>query len=178
MWRLAVLLVAARAAAESNESKYPEADAYTFYKLSAAAYCDVDDWKCPPCIASNQTVTSMLLLCATSPPHRSQLSMHAPHRTLCRARSPCRMPHSLRPSSPAATFCGAGRYNRTTDTRVFVASYKDKNTGHDNIVVSFRGTETLLNWIENLNIAKTDEDMSCPGAPPPPVVSRVRGSGS
>jgi len=53
-------------------------------------------------------------------------------------------------------------YNKTTDTRVFVATTKDRITAHENIVVSFRGTETLKNWIENLKIAKTDSEMSCP----------------
>ena len=31
------------------------------------------------------------------------------------------------------------------------------------LVVSFRGTESLENWIENLRIAKTDREMSCAG---------------
>ena len=96
---------------------YPADYAYTFYKLSAAAYCiGVQGWDCAPCRASNQTVSSMMLL-----------------------------------------------YNQTTDTRVFVAAYKDKHTGDDNIVVSFRGTETVLNWWENLKFVKTDRDMSCAG---------------
>lgn len=29
--------------------------------------------------------------------------------------------------------------------------------------MSFRGTETLENWLENLRFAKTDREMSCPG---------------
>ncbi len=107
------------AAAANGGATYPEDYAYTFYKLSSAAYCATDkieSWSCAPCVASNQTLTSI--------------------RTL---------------------------YNVSTDTRCFVASYRDKYTQDMSIVVSFRGTVTLENWIEDLNLAKTDADMSCDG---------------
>ena len=107
------------AAAANGGATYPEDYAYTFYKLSSAAYCPTDkieSWSCAPCVASNQTLTSI--------------------RTL---------------------------YNVSTDTRCFVASYRDKYTQDMSIVVSFRGTVTLENWIEDLNLAKTDADMSCDG---------------
>ena len=54
-------------------------------------------------------------------------------------------------------------YSSSTDTRAFVAAYTDRTSGEKRIVVSFRGTETLLNWIYNLRIAKTDAQMSCTG---------------
>ena len=54
-------------------------------------------------------------------------------------------------------------FNKTTDTRAYIAAYQDLFTGHTSIVLSFRGSETLTNWIENLKIAKTDRDMSCAG---------------
>ena len=80
---------------------FPSSDAYTFYKISGAAYCNVTGWTCAPCLASNQSVLS------------------------------------------TATFQG-----KKSDTRVFVAAYKDKITGHDSIVLSIRGTSSLTNWIE------------------------------
>jgi len=95
---------------------FPSSDAYTFYKISGAAYCNVTGWTCAPCLASNQSVLS------------------------------------------TATFQG-----KKSDTRVFVAAYKDKITGHDSIVLSIRGTSSLTNWIENIKIAKTDREMSCAG---------------
>jgi len=112
MLSLPVLLLSLPVATVGYRADY----AYTFYKLASAAYCDVDGWHCAPCLASNQSLQSILLL-----------------------------------------------YNQTTDTRTFIASYKDHFTGDDSIVVSFRGTETLVNWIENLKFAKTDREMSCPG---------------
>ena len=35
--------------------------------------------------------------------------------------------------------------------------------GGDTLVLSFRGSENLQNWVENLKIAKTDRNMSCAG---------------
>lgn len=91
--------------------------AYTFYKLAGAAYCpDVEKWACQPCVASNQTLKSVLRLS-----------------------------------------------NSTTDTVAYVAAYKDRFTRDTNIILSFRGTETLTNWLEDLRIAKTDRNMSCAG---------------
>ena len=43
--------------------------------------------------------------------------------------------------------------------------------GGDTLVLSFRGSENLQNWVENLKIAKTDRNMSCAGCK---VHSRVR----
>ena len=54
-------------------------------------------------------------------------------------------------------------FNDTTDTRAYVGAYKDSYTQDMSIVLSFRGTETLENWIENLKLAKTDRQMSCAG---------------
>jgi hypothetical protein len=49
-----------------------------------------------------------------------------------------------------------------TDSHAYVAALADA-TGAVRIVLSFRGTESLTNWIENLKIAKTDKAMSCDG---------------
>lgn len=49
-----------------------------------------------------------------------------------------------------------------TDTQAFVGAFADHD-GMIRIVVSFRGTETIENWIEDLKIAKTDRNMSCSG---------------
>jgi len=54
-------------------------------------------------------------------------------------------------------------YDNGTDTRAFVAAYWDKVTHHHNVVVAIRGTESIMNWIENLHFAKTDKEMSCAG---------------
>jgi hypothetical protein len=115
---VAVLLVASSSAKTFHEGDNYDADySYTFYKLAGASYCpDVEKWECKPCVASNQTLKSVLRFS-----------------------------------------------NSSTDTVAYVAAYDDINTGDTNIIVSFRGTETLTNWLENLRIAKTDRQMSCSG---------------
>jgi hypothetical protein len=50
--------------------------------------------------------------------------------------------------------------NTSTDIKSYVAALDD---GSPRIVVGFRGTETLTNWIENLRLATTDRNMSCAG---------------
>lgn len=54
--------------------------------------------------------------------------------------------------------------NASTDAHAFSAVLTAaQNSSDQRIVLSFRGTETLENWIENLKFAKTDRDMSCSG---------------
>lgn len=51
-------------------------------------------------------------------------------------------------------------YNSTTDMRAFLAVLR-WGERPPRIVFSFRGTETLQNWIEDLKVFKTDRKMSC-----------------
>jgi len=51
--------------------------------------------------------------------------------------------------------------NATTDARAFTAvTLRDDSA---EIVLSWRGTETLENWVENLKISRTDRGLSCDG---------------
>ena len=48
--------------------------------------------------------------------------------------------------------------------QAYVGAFRPKdNLTQVKLVVAFRGTENLENWIENLDIAKTDHAMSCKG---------------
>ena len=48
-------------------------------------------------------------------------------------------------------------HDRKTDARGFVAMLDGS------VVLSFEGTETLTNWLDDLKFAKTDRNMSCAG---------------
>ena len=53
-------------------------------------------------------------------------------------------------------------YNKTTDARAFTAAFTPRG-GATFVALSWRGTEGLENWIENLRFFKTDRGMSCSG---------------
>ena len=55
-------------------------------------------------------------------------------------------------------------YDTKTGARGFAGAFSaDASVATDLIVFSFRGSEGLNNWIENLKFAKTDHNMSCAG---------------
>ena len=53
-------------------------------------------------------------------------------------------------------------YDKRTGARGFAGAFSDAS-GTTMIVFSFRGSEGLNNWLENLHFAKTDHNMSCAG---------------
>lgn len=60
---MALPLASLLACATVNTSTYRPDYAYTFYKLAGAAYCpNVEAWTCKPCLASNQSLVSVVLL--------------------------------------------------------------------------------------------------------------------
>ena len=54
-------------------------------------------------------------------------------------------------------------FNSSTDARALTAVVGDRNTNAKYIVLSWRGTETLHNWLEDAHFFKTDRGMSCDG---------------
>lgn len=53
--------------------------------------------------------------------------------------------------------------NDRSDARAVLAAVKPPGSDTPMIALSWRGTETLENWIENLEVLRTDRNMSCAG---------------
>ena len=72
---------------------------------------------------------------------------------------PCKRPGgaTLLPSTLTVFF------NSSTDARALTAVVGDRNANAKYIVLSWRGTETLHNWLEDAHFFKTDRGMSCDG---------------